>query len=69
MILSRSRQNPFGVSVEDVTVSASHFARRYGRRLLIEVTLSILSDGHFSCVTEPASEKGEGASLIDAPSP
>ena len=50
------------VSVDDVRVSESYFARRYGRRLPIVNTLSISLDGHFSCVTEPASEKGEGPS-------
>ena len=36
-----AKQNPDGVSVDGVTVSASHFARRYGRRLSIVIARSI----------------------------
>ena len=56
-------KSPHAVSVDDVTVSASIFERRYGRRIPIEIALYISSDGHFACVTQRASEK-EGSSMV-----
>ena len=38
-------QNTYGVNVDGVTVSASHFARRYGRRIPIVIALSFFSKG------------------------
>ena len=61
-----SRQKPYGVSVDDVTVRASHFVRRYRCLFSIVIALSISSDGCFLCVTQPASEKGEGSSTTNA---
>ena len=54
------RQNPNSVSVDDIMVRASNIAPCYGHWLPIVSALSISFDGHFSRVTEPATERGEG---------
>ena len=58
-----ANKSPNSVSVDDVTESRSHFTGHYGCGLPIVIAVSIMSDGHFLCVTEPASEKGEGPSI------
>ena len=57
-----AEKNPYGVSIDDVTVSVSHFARRCRRKLPIIIALSISYDEHILCVAESASDKGHGLS-------
>ena len=62
VIVFGNQRNPYGVSFDGVAVNIIHFAWCYGCQLSIVIALSISSDGNFSCVTEPASEKGESLS-------
>ena len=62
VIVFRSRQIPYGVSFEGVTGKRESFRTTWGHLLSIAIALSILSDWHLSCVTDPASEKGDGPS-------